>query len=141
MLKLIDLVEQGWTYKTLDTLVEFVALDVSLRSTKDVNVKTIKLILDTLRDEDIRQAINHRKEKGAETVTSYFGVNDIEAEVASEESMHFDLAEKLWIQLVRERKAKKRLNNLRTEAFQRRGNKLDHSADFLFDLSLKPPGT
>ena len=139
VLKLIDLVKQGWTYETLDTLVQFVALRGSLRP-KDVDTETVKLIIDKLGDEAIIQAINKGKEMGVEPVTSHFGVRHNDADVASDE--HIDLAEKLLVQLVREWKSDENgRNNVRTEAIQRPDNKLDHIADLSLDLSLKPPGT
>ncbi|CAI5726695.1 unnamed protein product [Hyaloperonospora brassicae] len=141
VLKLIDLKEQGWTYETLDTLVQFVALRDSLES-KDVGAETIKLIMDKLGDKAITQAINNGKKKGVEPVTSFFGVDDIEAGMASEENKHIDLAERLWIQLLRELDARKNGHkDVSKDDSRRPGNELDHSADLSLELSLKPPGT
>ncbi|CAI5729668.1 unnamed protein product [Hyaloperonospora brassicae] len=141
VLKLIDLKEQGWTYETLDTLVQFVALRDSLES-KDVDAETIKLIMDQLGDKAITRAINNGKKKGVEPVTSFFGVDDIEAEMASEENKHIDLAERLRIQLLRELDARKNGHkDVSKDDSRRPDNELDHSADLSLELSLKPPGT
>ncbi|CAI5709384.1 unnamed protein product [Hyaloperonospora brassicae] len=141
VLKLIDLVKQGWTYETLDTLVQFVVLRDSLES-KDVDAETIKLIMDKLGDKAITQAINNGKKKGVKPVTSFFGVDDIEAEMASEENKHIDLAERLWIQLLRELDARKNGHkDVSKDDSRRPSNELDHSADLSLELSLKPPGT
>ena len=138
VLKLIDLVKQGWIYETLDTLVQFVALRDSLEP-KDVDTETVKLIIDKLGDGAITQSINNGKEKKAQPITSYFGVVDDEADVASEKIKHIDLAEKLLVQLGREWKSDEDgLNDMRRKVIQWLGNKLDQKSSL--DLSLKPSG-
>ncbi|CAI5726933.1 unnamed protein product [Hyaloperonospora brassicae] len=135
VLKLIDLVKQGWTYETLDTLVQFVALGGSPEP-KEVYVRTIKLITTTIKnDDDIVQAIVNGEKKEAQSVTWHTGAAYQDAKIASEEVGHTDLADDLKTELLRQWEAEgKDLKVLCWKAFKSLKRELTQDSQFLSGL-------
>ena len=139
VLELLNLLEEGWTYETLDTLVEYVALRDNQKPS-EVYAETIRLIMRMYSDEEIIKAIDNGEKIISKSLTQHDAFEHDKGEVVLQAIEHTDLADELQKQLLREWKSDENgLNDVRREAIQRLGNKLDFKLSF--DLSLMPPGT
>ena len=136
VLELINLLEEGWTYETLDTLVEYVALRDNQKPS-EVYAETIRLIMRMYSDEEIIKAIDNGEKIISKSLTQHDAFEHDKGEVVLQAIEHTDLADELQKQLLREWKSDENgLNDVRREAIHRLGNRLDSKLSF--DLSLKP---